>query len=171
LKKHEDICVFAPNGHTYNPVMKRGTLHSRGGARTGPAQVYGKFADRQTTENADYYPTSIVPSSTVMIPEHPTQKPVALLEYLLRTYTNEGDAVLDNTMGSGTTLVACIKTGRSGTGIELRRDYFEIAEERCRKARLQPPLTDNQEMKLTRTGAARSEVDSPDGPQPVLLEV
>ena len=78
LKKHEDICVFAPNGHTYNPVMKRGTLHSRGTRTARPS--LRKVSDRQTTENADYYPTSIIPFSTIMIPEHPTQKPVALLE-------------------------------------------------------------------------------------------
>ena len=67
---------------------------------------------------------------------HPTQKPVALLEYLVRTYTNPGDAVLDNTMGSGTTMVACIQTGRRGVGIEKDAGYFEIAKRRVETAQL-----------------------------------
>ena len=61
---------------------------------------------------------------------HPTQKPVALMEYLIRTYTNTGEVVLDNTMGSGTTGVACVNTGRKFIGIERDEKYFEIAEER-----------------------------------------
>ena len=65
---------------------------------------------------------------------HPTQKPVALLEYLIRTYTNEGETVLDNTMGSGTTGVACVQTGRSFIGIELDAGYFEIAQARIQAA-------------------------------------
>ncbi|WP_031983743.1 DNA-methyltransferase, partial [Acinetobacter sp. 1130196] len=65
---------------------------------------------------------------------HPTQKPVALCEYLIRTYTNEGETVLDNTMGSGTTGVACVNTGRSFIGIEQEQKYFEIAQERIAQA-------------------------------------
>ena len=65
---------------------------------------------------------------------HPTQKPVDLLEYLIKTYTNEGDTILDFTMGSGSTGVACINTGRKFIGIELDEKYFEIAEERIHKA-------------------------------------
>jgi len=71
---------------------------------------------------------------------HPTQKPVALMEYLINTYTNAGDTVLDFTMGSGTTLVACAKMGRKGVGIELDPDYFEIAVERVTKAYEQPDM-------------------------------
>lgn len=136
LKKHENICVFSANGHTYNPQMVAGKRHKRGGARTGPAQVWGKFEDRQTTDSEEYYPLSIVYCSTVPKPDHPTQKPVALLEYLVRTYTNEGDTVLDNTMGSGTTGVACVQTGRNFVGIEKDAAYFEIAKRRIETAQL-----------------------------------
>ena len=65
---------------------------------------------------------------------HPTQKPIALLEYLIRTYTNEGDLVLDNCMGSGSTGVACLNTGRNFIGIEIDKNYFEIAEQRIADA-------------------------------------
>jgi site-specific DNA-methyltransferase (adenine-specific) len=65
---------------------------------------------------------------------HPTQKPVEMMEYLIRTYTNKGDTVLDNTMGSGTTGVACVRTGRNFVGIEREEQYFKIAEERINKS-------------------------------------
>jgi len=70
--------------------------------------------------------------------QHPTQKPVALMEYLIRTYTNEGETVLDFTMGSGTTGVACVKTKRDFIGIELDEGYFKIAEQRIRDT--EPPV-------------------------------
>ena len=70
---------------------------------------------------------------------HPTQKPVALLEYLIRTYTNEGETVLDNCMGSGSTGVACVKTGRDFIGIELDEKYFDIAKKRIEDAQHDPP--------------------------------
>ena len=66
---------------------------------------------------------------------HPTQKPVALLEYLIKTYSNEGDTILDNTMGSGSTMVACVNTKRNGIGIELDDNYFKIAQERVKQAK------------------------------------
>ena len=76
------------------------------------------------------YPRSILRYSSDPKPVHPTQKPVALMEYLIRTYTNDGDTVLDNTMGSGTTGIACLNTGRSFIGIERDPAYFEIAKRR-----------------------------------------
>lgn len=80
------------------------------------------------------YPTSILRfSNKVQGNLHPTQKPVKLLEYLIKTYTNEGDLVLDNTMGSGSTGVAAVNTGRSFIGMELDDNYFKIAEERINK--------------------------------------
>jgi site-specific DNA-methyltransferase (adenine-specific) len=138
LKKHEDIVVFSAGTHTYNPQMQKGKKHSRGGARTGPAQVYGNFSDRKTTGSDEYYPLSIISFSTVNVPEHPTQKPTELYAYLICTYTNPGDVVLDFCMGSGTTGVAAITEGRSFIGYELRTDYFEIAKARIEQA--QPPL-------------------------------
>ena len=79
------------------------------------------------------YPTNVLDFSKVTKPLHPTQKPVALLEYLIKTYTNENDLVLDNCMGSGSTGVACINTNRNFIGIELDEKYFNIAKERIEK--------------------------------------
>ena len=90
------------------------------------------------TQSVEGYPTSIVYFSKDAETLHPTQKPVALLEYLVKTYTNEGDTVLDNTMGSGTTGVACVQTGRHFVGIEKEAKYFEIAQRRIATA--QPAL-------------------------------
>ena len=83
----------------------------------------GKWVDSK-------YPTNILKYDKVSKPIHPTQKPVALLEYLIKTYTNEGETVLDNCMGSGSTGVACINTNRNFIGYELDEKYFEIAKER-----------------------------------------
>jgi len=172
LKIHENVLVFGRHLPIYHPIMWKSNVAKRRG-NGGRSNLWAgkEILGALTLER---YPVSVIffSQGDRAKPEmgyHPTQKPVALLEYLILTYTNEGDAVLDNTMGSGTTMVACIQTGRQGTGIELRRDYFETAEERCRKARLQPPLRPNQEIKLPRTGLAGSEVDSSDEAQPVLL--
>lgn len=81
---------------------------------------------------------------------HPTQKPVALYEYLIRTYTNEGETVLDCCAGSGTTGVACVKTGRNFIGIEKEPKYFEIAERRIKEAQMQLPLMDESREAWTR---------------------
>lgn len=80
------------------------------------------------------YPTNVLEFAKVSKPTHPTQKPVALLEYLIRTYTNEGETVLDFTMGSGSTGVACVNTNRNFIGIELDNGYFEIAQKRIEQA-------------------------------------
>ena len=89
-----------------------------------------------------YYPKSILEVSNANKKGnlHPTQKPVALYEYLIRTYTNEGDTVLDITMGSGTTGVACVQTGRNFIGIEIDEQYFSIAQKRIKDAQAQPLL-------------------------------
>ena len=92
---------------------------------------YGKYKAIKTVNN-EYYPTDIldfvgVPNSEL---EHPTQKPVELLKYLIETYTNESETVLDNCMGSGSTGVACVNTNRDFIGIELDKDYFNIAKQR-----------------------------------------
>jgi len=132
IKVNEDIIIFSNGKTNYNPIMtKRDKPKRRGGNR-------GKVSE--TTRNAfvedktyfDKYPKSILDISNASQTDkvHPTQKPVALLEYLVRTYTNEGDTVLDNTMGSGTTGVACVNTGRRFTGIEKEAKYFEIARDR-----------------------------------------
>ena len=97
--------------------------------------VYGKFENISSFNNL-YYPTNILEFSNAVQKGkvHPTQKPVPLLEYLIKTYTNENETVLDNCMGSGSTGVACVNTGRNFIGIELDGGYFEIAKSRIEEA-------------------------------------
>jgi DNA modification methylase len=137
LQAHEDIVVFYKSLPTYNPQMEPGKPYTKKAVSNGDGKNYGKF-DRQgktAVNRGERFPRSIL-----KIPNdnhgsvHPTQKPVALMEYLIRTYTNEGETVLDNTMGSGTTGVACVNTGRNFIGIELDNTYFEIAKDRIGKA-------------------------------------
>ena len=141
LKDHEDIVVFSKTGKQpkYNPQMiKRDKPITKGGnkqstaipiAQTNAANSFG-------TSNKVYdlkYPTSQIKfSSRVGRGLHPTQKPVALMEYMIKTYTNEGETVLDFTMGSGTTGVACVNLGRSFIGIEMDENYFNIASDRIK---------------------------------------
>lgn len=137
LKRHEDILVFYERFNIYNPQKEiRGKVRKKGGSK----KDNGCYGDLRSTpsENNEYHPTSIIQVSNAAKVGllHPTQKPVALMEYLIRTYTNEGNTVLDNTMGSGTTGVACINTGRSFIGIEKDPTYFAIAQERIYEAEL-----------------------------------
>jgi site-specific DNA-methyltransferase (adenine-specific) len=91
-----------------------------------------KYNDGLEREYTQLYPKSIIVESNASQrgKQHPTQKPVALMEYLIKTYTNEGETVLDNCMGSGTTGVACINTNRKFIGMEKDKTYFEIAKQR-----------------------------------------
>lgn len=131
LRRHEDLCVFYAKRSTYNPQMEtRGQARHKGGSKTDNG-CYGGLRSAPSFNNT-YYPTSIVQVSNAAKVGlvHPTQKPVALMEYLIKTYTNPGDTVLDNCMGSGTTGVACVNTGRSFIGIEIEERYCEIAAKR-----------------------------------------
>ena len=126
LKRHEDICVFSNLKHKYNPQMVTGKLRKKGGGRSKLFNV-----ELTSSINDQYYPQSIIEfSNTNRNVDHPTQKPVALMEYIVNTYTNEGDTVLDNCMGSGTTGVACKNLNRKFIGIEQDATYYEIAKER-----------------------------------------
>ena len=134
MRRHENVLVFYRKQPTYNPQMEtRGKVRKKGG---GKASSNFEGAVPTVSYNNQYYPTSIFVASTGSRKEHyhPTQKPVELMEYLIRTYTNEGETVLDNCMGSGTTGVACAKTGRKFVGIELDPTYFEIAKKRIEEA-------------------------------------
>lgn len=149
LRRHEDILVFYKKLPTYNPQMVEGGApsHSRGkkwadkGKVQDSGKVYGKYQhdyDSPSTKTNMKYPTSILQFSNVVQGNvHPTQKPVNLLEYLIRTYSNPGDIVLDNTMGSGSTGVAAVNTGRNFIGMELEQKYFDVAEERLTAAKQQ----------------------------------
>lgn len=142
LRRHEQIAIFYKKQPIYNPQFSEGSpLHSRGTKYLGKKAVnnnygvYGNTNDERkgTTQK---YPTSILsfqkphPSASV----HRTEKPVSCLEYLIKTYTNKGNTVLDNCMGSGSTGVACVNTGRKFIGIELDPNYFEIAKNRIEEA-------------------------------------
>lgn len=139
MKYHEIISVFSEKAHNYYPMMIKSEKVRKKGANKGADIFNGgdslKKAHYNGKEYTDYYPSSIVefanPNNNSF---HPTQKPVALLEYLIKTYTNEGDTVLDFTMGSGSTGVACVNTNRNFIGIELDDKYFEIAESRIKEA-------------------------------------
>lgn len=130
LKSHEDIAVFYNKQCTYNPQMKKGRLRSKGNS-SKQRGCYGDYKPVKTVNDV-YYPQTILDFAGCANSElqHPTQKPVPLLEYLIRTYTNEGETVLDNCMGSGSTGIACQNTNRNFIGIELDEHYFEVAKKR-----------------------------------------
>lgn len=138
LRKHEQIAIFYKKQPKYNPQMGIGKpLHGKGSLATKTIKknnVYGKFYKTPDLRkgSTEKYPTSILKfqklHSSKMI--YPTEKPIELLEYLIRTYTDENDLVLDNCMGSGTTGVACKNTNRKFIGIEINKDTFELAKKR-----------------------------------------
>lgn len=133
LKIHENIMVF--NTTTYHPQMTKGRMRKKMGLKESELTGGNSYAFEYM--NDEYYPQSIQEFSIANMRKgrlHPTQKPVALLEYLIRTYTNEYDVVLDNCMGSGSTGVACVNTNRRFIGIELEEKYFNIAKERIKQA-------------------------------------
>lgn len=135
FKSHEIISVFSKKAHNYFPQKTKGKPYSQKQGRKG--EVYGGDNGREiiTINNGDRHPLSIlkfVRDREVGL--HPTQKPVALMEYLIKTYTNEGELVLDFAMGSGTTGVACVNTGRNFIGIEIDETYFNIAKKRIEEA-------------------------------------
>ena len=141
MRQHEDIAVFSVNGHTYNAQMQQGKPYKV--KRSGRIDVFA--ISPRDGENA----TGMMhPGTVIQIPArnpkeqglHPTQKPVALYAYLVRTYTNEGDTVLDFCFGSCTTGVACIQTGRRFIGVEIDEGYFKIGVDRMRNAQMQLPL-------------------------------
>ena len=138
LRQHEQIAVFYKKLPKYNPQFTSGKpLHSKGKTyKDKPIvnQNYGVFhtADDSRAGSTEKYPTSILkfqkPHPSISV--HRTQKSVELLEWLINTYTDEGETVLDNCMGSGSTGVACVNTNRNFIGYELDEKYFEIAEKR-----------------------------------------
>lgn len=150
IKVHEAVLIFSKTGkYKYNPqkwevkekqfLTQRKTLSMYGETNT----IYGNMPRKRKKDDGTRNPISVVPfpvpinpakskvySDEIDLRVHPTQKPLALFEYLIKTYTNEGDTVLDNCMGSGTTGVACENLNRKFIGIELDENYFEIAKNR-----------------------------------------
>ena len=161
MKIHEQIEVFAPSAkHTYNPqkwlvedkefITQRKTFKDNEYIGN---RIYGATTRTRKPDTGERNPISIVSCRVPFTPQnsktysddvelryHPTQKPVALLEYLIKTYTDEGDLVLDNCMGSGSTGVAAVNTNRNFIGIELDDEYFKTASDRIRLAQEHPDL-------------------------------
>lgn len=133
MRNHELISVFYKKQCTYNPQKTHGhKLKKSYRSKDLQTDVYGEMKNDYTYESTDRYPRSIQVFSTDTQNSslHPTQKPVALIEYLIKTYTNEGELILDNCIGSGTTAVSCVNTGRNYLGFEKEKEYFDIAVKR-----------------------------------------
>ena len=135
LRNHEDICVFYIAPPKYNPQKTTGharkistAKHKENSKNTTNYDKHGLT----TYDSTERYPKSVITFAKDIQKSalHPTQKPVALCEYLIKTYTDEGDTILDNCMGSGSVGVACLNTNRNFIGIELDDNYFEIAKNR-----------------------------------------
>ncbi len=134
MKIHEDIHVFYKSQPTYNAQKTKGEPYERWNKQEAvDSQTnYGKHNENHVINtDGTRLPTTILKFKRIERPQHPTQKPTDLLEWLIKTYTNEGDCVLDSCMGSGSTGVACINTNRRFIGIELEKEYFEICQKRC----------------------------------------
>jgi DNA modification methylase len=141
LKSHENILVFYRKKPTYNPQMWQSTpykgFHSN---NKNIGEIYGKIKSkhRDNPEGLRYPKTILQFKQEKGL--HPTQKPVKLMEYLIKTYSNKNDIVLDNTMGSGTTGVACYNTDRNFIGIEKDEKYYNIAKDRINRCRSKLPI-------------------------------
>ena len=130
LRSCEDVAVFYKKQPVYNPQMRLGFtpyVCKQGETKT---ENYGKQSGAITKSDGSRYPLTLLEFARDKSKIHPTQKPIELMEYLIKTYTNEGEVVLDFAMGSGTTGVACKNLGRDFIGIELDDDYFNIASKR-----------------------------------------
>jgi site-specific DNA-methyltransferase (adenine-specific) len=140
LIAHEDIMIFYKKKPTYNPQKTKGKPYNKGKEKRTEIEAVGKIGNGNLIENktglrnprsVQYFVTAEREGKL-----HPTQKPLLLIEYMIKTYTKENETVLDFTMGSGTTMLACKNLNRNGIGIEKDEDYFKIAEERINKIEL-----------------------------------
>lgn len=147
LRKHEDVCIFYQRQPTYHPQMTQGSAYDKGIRKDQLSGCYGDFEPVHVRSDGERYPTDIIYVKTAESEGevvHPTQKPIELGRYLIRTYTEPGDVILDNTFGSGSFLVAAMLEGRNFIGIEKNEDvalfkrgeidYIEVAKRRLRDA-------------------------------------
>ena len=137
MKQHENVLVFGKGKVTYNPQMtprERPRTYNRTHKNYEGSENLQKH-DGKARTLTHYYPRSLLEFSNANNKSkvHPTQKPVPLFEYLIRTYTNENETILDNCMGSGTTAIACLNTNRNYIGFELDETYYSLANERIAK--------------------------------------
>lgn len=139
LRKHEDIAVFYRSQPTYNPQFSKGEPYSKGIRKDQQTGSYGDFSPVVVkSDSGKRYPTDVVYYKTAESESektvwHPTQKPVDLGRYCIRTYSNAGDTVLDNAFGSGAFIVSAFLEGRKYIGIEKEKAFFDIAQERLRR--------------------------------------
>ena len=136
---HELVHIFANKPPTYNPQKRKRTTEIKSGnIKNSKTSVYGIQKEYYINNQSDLItPDTIIKNIKCVHNSsgkvHPTQKPIALMEYLIKTYTNENETILDFTMGSGSTLVACQNTNRNGIGIEQDENYFNIASDRIKE--------------------------------------
>ena len=148
LRKHEDICIFYKKQPTYNPQKTNGLAYDKGFRKDQHTGSYGLFETRHVKSNGERYPADIVYFKTAESEGevyHPTQKPISLGRYLIKTFTNQGDIILDNTCGSGSFLVSAVLEERNFIGIELNKenilhhkkkvDMIKVCNERLEKAK------------------------------------
>ncbi|WP_338134067.1 site-specific DNA-methyltransferase [Vagococcus fluvialis] len=132
LKDHENVLVFYKKLPVYHPQMRKG-FKPYTAKKGNHGSNYGSDKGAVTVSNGDRYPLTTIQFPRDKEKLHPTQKPVELFEYLIKTYSNEDDVVLDNCIGSGTTAIACINANRNFIGFENNEEYFNIALERIEK--------------------------------------
>lgn len=134
MKTHEDICVFYKKQPTYNIQYWYSTPYERWNTQEAVDKQtnYGKHKNNIAKSNGERLPTTVLKFNRVERPIHPTQKPTDLLEWLIKSYSNEGDTILDNCMGVGSTGLACQNTNRRFIGIELDPEYFKISKDRLK---------------------------------------
>ena len=160
LRKHEDVCIFYKSQPAYNPQMTYGEPYNKGFRKDQFTGSYGDFKTVEVKSNGERYPTDVVYFKTAESEGevyHPTQKPVELGRYLIRTFTKEGEVVLDNTCGSGSFLVSAVLEGRKFIGIEKNEDvylfkkhkvdYIEVSKKRIKEAETQY-RAENNKLKL-----------------------
>ena len=129
LRQHEMIYIFGNHKKTYNPQKTIGKPYKTN-SKVREIKIYGPTICTPIDNKGDRFPTSVIKFGYDKEKLHPTQKPVGLCEWLIKTYSNEGDLVLDFTMGSGSTIIACKNTKRNYIGIEMNKEIFEIAKKR-----------------------------------------
>jgi site-specific DNA-methyltransferase (adenine-specific) len=132
MREHEVVLVFSPQVATYNPQGLKLFQKLKNRGKKGNTDNYGSFGNENFQEFTNY-PRSIIEFETDSPKLHPTQKPVALFEYIIKTYSHPGETVLDNCIGSGTTAIACINSNRRYIGFERDEKYFQIAQDRIAK--------------------------------------
>jgi site-specific DNA-methyltransferase (adenine-specific) len=134
LQIEEDILVFSAGTCNYYPIMRSGVVRTKGGAKKKHEAMNGLNSNHSTVSSS-YYPTNILRHTKEMSGQHPTQKPVELLAYLIETYSKPSDLILDPFMGSGTTGVAAVQLGRQFLGFEIDPEYCRLANDRIEAAR------------------------------------